>query len=323
MRFLLAGVAILLTANSAHSAELRTFPGKDGRVLISIIGDIVEGDAGKFKTAIKTANDTNKFVANVRLSSNGGNLVEGVKLADAVKFAKIATNVGQNATCASACFLVFAAGETKYANYSAKIGVHGASTPNGEEASDGTVAMARVAKELGVPAAIIGRMVVTPPTEMVWLSPQDLQSMGTTMVGKPEQIALPNQVGQDRPNQTKPGEPIDLQSGAQATNKPKSWSDFVDLAMARSASQNGGKARTIRTCEPKFKICWNAVVFKLANGRDGVLKITRDLDEKVIRKEFCSLNETSDIRKCVDWDTGVTVRSMKDMNGDWYKVSDD
>jgi hypothetical protein len=52
-----------------------------------------------------------------------------------------------------------------------------------------TVSMAKVAKELGVPPAIIGRMVVTPPNEMVWLSPQELQSMGVTMVGKPAQTA--------------------------------------------------------------------------------------------------------------------------------------
>lgn len=323
MRFLLIAAALLSSPNFAHSAEFRTFSGKDGRVLISIVGDIVEGDAERFKAAVKAANNTNKFVANIRLSSNGGNLIEGVKLAEAVKFAKIATNVGKNATCASACFLIFAAGETKYANYTARIGVHGASTPSGEEASDGTVAMARVAKELGVPAEIIGRMVVTPPTEMVWLSPQDLRSMGTTMVGKPEQVAAPNQIGQGRPGQTKPGDPIDLRASTQATRKPKSWSDLVDLAIARSASQNGGKARTIRTCEPKFKICWNAVIFKLSNGEEGVLKITRDIDEKVIKKEFCSLNKTSDIRKCINWDTGATVRSMKDINGDWYKVSDE
>jgi hypothetical protein len=117
-------------------------------------------------------------------------VLAGVKLSEAVRFAKVATNVGQGATCASACFLIFAAGETKYANYNAQIGVHGASDERGHETvSSGaaTVSMARIAKELSVPAAIIGRMVVTPPGDMVWLSPADLQSMGTTMVGKPAQ----------------------------------------------------------------------------------------------------------------------------------------
>jgi hypothetical protein len=81
--------------------------------------------------------------------------------------------------------LIFAAGETKFANYTAQIGVH-ASDENGAEtvqSGAATVSMARIAKELGVPPAIIGRMVVTPPAQMVWLSPADLQSMGTTMAG--------------------------------------------------------------------------------------------------------------------------------------------
>src|SRR6202023_964804 len=91
----------------------------------------------------------------------------------------------------SACFLIFAAGEAKFANYTAEIGVHGASDQTGAEtiqSGAATLSMARLAKDLGVPPAIIGRMVVTPPAEMVWLSPADLQSMGTTMIGKPPQL---------------------------------------------------------------------------------------------------------------------------------------
>jgi hypothetical protein len=55
--------------------------------------------------------------------------------------------------------------------------VHGVTDKNGEETQQfgmATVSMARIAKELGVPSAIIGRMVVTPPNDMAWLTPQDL-----------------------------------------------------------------------------------------------------------------------------------------------------
>jgi hypothetical protein len=147
-----------------------------------------------FKATVKAANDAGKLVASVRLNSPSGNLLEGAKLADAVRFGKLVTNVGHGATCASACFLIFAAGQTKFANYSAQIGVHGASDESGAEtvqSGAATVSMARIAKDLGVPPAIIGRMVVTPPSEMVWLSPSDFQSMGTSMVGKPDQSLHP------------------------------------------------------------------------------------------------------------------------------------
>lgn len=320
MRLLLSALVLFSAATSADAAEFRSFTAKDGRVLISVVGELSEGDTDRFKSAIKAANDANKFVANIRLNSPGGSLVEGVKLAEAVQFAKIATNVGKDGTCASACFLVFAAGATKFANYNAKVGVHGASK-GGEEAGDGTVAMARVAKELGVPAAIIGRMVVTPPSEMVWLSPQDLQSMGTTMVGKPEQIAR-NDVQARLPQQTRPGDPTDLQPPAK-TSKVPTWNEIVDLAMARSARQNGGKAQTVRTCQPELKTCVNGVRYTNSDNVVTFLKVTKDMNDRIIRKEVCEFNSTMDIRKCFDWDTNKSRRDMQDSAGNWTKIADE
>src|SRR5262249_58390300 len=94
------------------------------------------------------------------------------------------------------CFIVFAAGSAKYGSYSAWVGVHGASDKYGEESVQSgaaTVFTARVVKELGVAAGIIGKMVVTPPNEIVWLNPDELRSMGTTMTGRPAQVP-PDQV---------------------------------------------------------------------------------------------------------------------------------
>jgi hypothetical protein len=57
--------------------------------------------------------------------------------------------------------------------------VHGASDATGQESDQSksaTVQMAKIVKELGVPVDIIGRMVVTPPEQMVWLSPNTLTS---------------------------------------------------------------------------------------------------------------------------------------------------
>src|SRR6185437_10016175 len=138
----------------------------------------------------------------IRLNSVGGNLLEAIKIADVVRKAKIATAVLSGATCASACFIIFAAGNEKYAHYTAALGVHGASEPNGEESVESgaaTVSMARVVRELGVPASIIGKMVVTPPDQMVWLGPDELRSMGTNMLGKPSQLATEQQ--QQHPSQ--------------------------------------------------------------------------------------------------------------------------
>jgi len=161
---LLVWIVAVLFNEAATSATLKSIVTKEGHVLILISGEVAEGDADALKAAIKSANDAGKFVSGVRLNSVGGSLLEGVRLSETVKYAKMATNVAQGATCASACFSIFAAGENKFANYSAKVGVHGASDQTGTEtvqSGAATVSMARFAKELGVPAAIIGRMVVT------------------------------------------------------------------------------------------------------------------------------------------------------------------
>jgi hypothetical protein len=280
----------------------------------------------------KQANDAGKFVANIRLNSEGGNLLEGVKLADAIRFGKMSTNVGKNSTCASACFLMFASGSTKFASYGAQIGIHGASDETGREtvsSNAATVSMAKVAKELGVPPAIIGRMVVTPPTEMVWLSPQELQSMGVTMVGRPAQTALDSpkpgfesgQVARQTLQQTRPSEPIDLMPSARTSTAP-TWQNFVDKVVRLSAQQNGGKPRSGRTCQPEIKICINAILFNL-DGTDAMIKVTRDLNDRILRKELCTFNSSGDIRLCLDWDTQRKHRDMQDAQGNWTKVADE
>jgi len=172
--------AAALSASVAAAAEIKSFNLKDDSVEISISGSIAPGDNDTLTASIKAANDAGKLVTSLRLNSYGGNLLEAIRVADWVRSAKISTNVGQSATCASACFLIFAAGETKYASMSARIGVHRASE-KGIVSRDATTSMADVAKELDVPWSIIRRMINTPPDEIEWLSLADLRLMRTNV----------------------------------------------------------------------------------------------------------------------------------------------
>jgi hypothetical protein len=315
--------------SAASAATFKSVATKDGKTIILLSGEIIEGDADTLKVAIKTANDAGKLVSGVRLNSPGGNLLEGLKLADTVRFAKVATNVAGGATCASACFLVYAAGATKFANYTAQVGVHGASDKQGEEtvaSGAATVSMARAARDLGVPAAIIGRMVVTPPNEMVWLTPQDLLSMGTTMVGKPTQTISPSATATadpaSLPKQTEPGNPMQLQPEAKSTKTP-TWSEFLDLAIKRSAAQNNGTPKYARGCQPEIRTCYDAIMVVGNDGKMTWVKVIKDMNDKIISREICSFNDSVDIRRCFNWDDGSTRRDMKDSKGDWYKVADE
>lgn len=320
---ILAALTALSTFWQASAASLKPSVAKDGRIVISISGELVPGDTEAFKAIVKEANDSGKLVASIRLNSPGGNLLEGVQLANAVKFGKMTTNVGQGATCASACFLVFAAGETKFANYTAQIGVHGASEKDGAESVQSgaaTVSMAKIAKDLGVPSTIIGRMVVTPPSNMVLLSPSDLQSMGTTMVGKPSQTAQQSSLGTQQTTSDPPKEAL------QQTNTPKSvptWKEITEKAMRLSARQNDGKPLFSRFCQPEQKVCIIALSYTGNDGKEGVLKTQEDMEGKIIAREICTFDDFKDVRSCVNWDTGDKHSDMKNTEGNWIKIADE
>jgi hypothetical protein len=159
-------ILVVICAGAASSAEFRAVASKEGKDVIYLTDYIAPGDTERFLAIIRRSNQNNRLISGVRLNSLGGNLGEGLPLALAIKNANIATIITNGTSCASACFLAFAAGSEKFASYSAKIGVHGAADQQGEETVDAaaaTVSMARAARELGVPPVILGKMVTTPP----------------------------------------------------------------------------------------------------------------------------------------------------------------
>ena len=114
-------------------------------------GKMETGDAATLKNLIKAANADHKLVSGIRLNSPGGSLGEGAKLAEIIRYGKIATVVPSGAQCASACFLIFATGPEKYASCTANVCVHGASNQSGLEEGSATISMGRAIKELGIP----------------------------------------------------------------------------------------------------------------------------------------------------------------------------
>jgi hypothetical protein len=311
---ILAAVSVVFRA---EAADITAVDSRDGKTRLTLSGEVAPGDNEAIKAQIKKANQTGRIVVTLRLDSIGGNLLEGVEIADTVRQAKMATAILSGAKCASACFVIFAAGNEKYAHYSASVGVHGASDASGQEttsANAATVSMAKIVRRLGVPTNIIGKMVVTPPSQMVWLTPDDLKSMGTSMLGKPEQLATESR---QRPAQL----PQDISPRTQATAPTNTWSALVDKAISLSSSQNDGKVNSGRVCQPELKTCVNAIWFKIGE-KQMLLKVTRNLSDEIIKRELCELNSYRDIRTCLDWDTNETNKSMKNINGDWIGVSD-
>ena len=118
----------------------------------------------------------------VTLDSQGGSLRAASMYARLFNQDNWAVVVGPHARCASACFLIFAAIKNKAAARTAHIGVHSAfDRVTGTETIGSkavTAEVARTLSDVGVPDAIVGRMVTTRPDEVAWLSIDELNSMG-------------------------------------------------------------------------------------------------------------------------------------------------
>ncbi|UTD29742.1 hypothetical protein [Bradyrhizobium sp. WD16] len=188
----LLGAAVV--SATAAAAELSGVTLKDDAIVVLLSGDIAEGDADAAEALIRAVNDRGRLISAVRLDSPGGSLAEAVKLTELIRRAKLPTIVAAGARCASACFIVFAAGIDKFASYDAAIGVHGVSDKFGHETARteaATISMARIASTFGVPPRIIGQMIATPARDIAWLTPDDLRAMGAIMTGRQVRSAPP------------------------------------------------------------------------------------------------------------------------------------
>jgi hypothetical protein len=307
--------AMIGVVQSAQAASLTTEVSKEGKTIIFLQGEILAGDRQKVGLLAIVADNTRRYISTVVLNSPGGSLEEAIELATYVKSRKITTIVPKDARCASACFIVFSAGHQKFANTNARIGVHGVSEAGLETgaAKSATVGMARIANALGdVPPAIVGKMVLTPPNQMAWLSPDELRSMNVVLVGKPPQPAAPAVGG--APRKATPPD-------AAAKSGGPSWSDYVAKTAELSRKQIGPDYYS-RECEPKLKVCTGGFVFNDARGTATMVQTIEDLDGRIEQRLVCQINDERDTMVCTNWDTGEKRRHMKTPGGTWQKVGD-
>lgn len=130
------------------------------------------------------------------LDSPGGNLAEAVRLYDLVQRYELLTVVGPKARCESACFLVFAAGFTKWGNIffhrrfahpTSRIGVHrpDLTVPAGAYSADQVVQATNVLLEsvsatterfasAGLSASLLQRLFQTPASQMHRMTPVEM-----------------------------------------------------------------------------------------------------------------------------------------------------
>ena len=178
MAFCLGGLLGAVLAPRAQAMQFEQIHVSATEVIIGGRGEIIEGDQHRLDQAL-AAVPAGQTVLSLAIDSPGGSVMEGETMSRTIHSRGLKVVIPSNSKCVSACFLLFAASPHRLAAADALIGVHSANE-GGQETGNSlaiTTLMARRASELGIPSAIIGKMVQTTPGRVEWLTHEDLLSM--------------------------------------------------------------------------------------------------------------------------------------------------
>jgi hypothetical protein len=176
----LLGVALAVRPACAMQFEQKVLSATE--VVIIGRGQIVPGDAARLAKAVAAVAPGKRLLI-LALDSPGGTVLEGERLAHLIRARGLPVLIPSDSKCVSACFLLLAASPRRFVAADALVGVHSASEAGQETGTSlaVTTLMARDAAELGIPPAIIGKMVQTTPGRVEWLTRADLLSMNVTV----------------------------------------------------------------------------------------------------------------------------------------------
>jgi hypothetical protein len=158
---------------TSGALEIRRVQTCSGTVL-RLRGDIKEGDFSQLKSHFRGK----EAIIGFDLSSEGGDLEEGLRIADFTRRKKLTVYVVGE--CDSACADVFLAAAKRYFEAESKIGVHAVSNYRDIEDVGSklmTIKLARLWAGRGIPSSAIGKMVTTRPEAITYLDEADLSGL--------------------------------------------------------------------------------------------------------------------------------------------------
>lgn len=164
---------LLVLPVTCSALEIRSVQTCSG-IVLRLRGDIKMGDYSRLKARFKGK----EAIVGFDLSSEGGDLEEGLRIADLVRRKALTVYVANK--CNSACADVFFAAANRYFGADTKIGVHAVSNDRDNEDVGSkllTIKLARLWAKHGVPNSAIGKMVTTRPEAITYLDQADLSGL--------------------------------------------------------------------------------------------------------------------------------------------------
>ena len=172
----LSSFLISLNSYAANINFIETDDIKPNSGVISLYGEIKNYDAPQFVNLVEVLKKSNKEILGIDLNSNGGNVVAAIEIMNHILGHKLNTVVRNGNSCGSACFLIFMAGNHRYAEPDARLFVHRISVDNTDtlEAKGFSVEMNTIYRQLNVPSNLRIAMLETPPDQIYVLDKKDI-----------------------------------------------------------------------------------------------------------------------------------------------------
>src|SRR6266478_9887045 len=196
MRLRFSIASILLATTPALAATITLRPQTPDRpIVVMVEGPLVAVDEDQF--AAKTAPLPSAFVA---FSSDGGSLVAGLRIGEAIRRKGFSTIVPDGRHCASACALAWLGGVERFIGTSGKISFHAAYDSASGESGVGTAGVDAYLSKIGLPYEAVIYTTQAAPNEMTWLNMSDAAQRGMRItllssLAKETMAAIPTRYG--------------------------------------------------------------------------------------------------------------------------------
>jgi len=173
--FLFFAFTIFLNA-SVNAADFKVFNGMEGVDIVSLQGEIVEGDSDRFYALVK---DRERVA--VMLASPGGLVKEALRIGAKIRTDNFSTMVAPEGECFSACGLIWLSGARRYMSSNSLIGFHAAYREENGEYKESGVANAEIGSfltHMGLRIEAIRFFTVAGPNEFLLLTPVRARALG-------------------------------------------------------------------------------------------------------------------------------------------------
>jgi hypothetical protein len=174
MRRCISITSILLATTPAVAAVITVREQTPDRPSVVVVeGSLAEFDEDQF--AVKATPLSSAFVA---FSSDGGSLLAGLRIGEAIRRKGFSTIVPDGRRCASACALAWLGGVERFIGMSGKISFHAAYESPSDESDVGTAVVNAYLSKIGLPYEAVTYITQAASNEMTWLNMSDAAQRG-------------------------------------------------------------------------------------------------------------------------------------------------